>query len=238
MRKLIGLRHGIAMLIMLLLLQGCSMLSSNRNGDDWLELVHAGLTAEDDFRFTGSVAMGFQDGPDLTPYSFEGTITGHHQVALHAQQSSNLVRNPINELDFIVKNYDQANILYDGLDDSRERHIVVLEVHATEAAATKRITDQLQEEMANVTLQAISQAEMESKQVEKVTKEANLATEELDQMLKSLQANLTYTLTIDALSAKPLKMDENMIMNYEKKQSVLSEYRKTAIIFDMSGYTK
>lgn len=218
-------------------LVGCSILTSNRSGSDWLELAYAGLIAEDNYRFTGSVASGFENGPELTPYSFEGTISHHKQIAMYAEESNSMVKNPLSEFEFMVKNYSEAKIQYDGPDDENKKHIVVLQVLGDDQAVTSRLKEQLRQELANVTLGAITQAEEAKADVKKITNAANQATEELEAMLKSLNASLTYTLTIDAMSARPTKMEENMTMTYEKASSRLNEFRKTNIKFDMSGYS-
>lgn len=220
----------------ILLLVGCSVLTSNRSGSDWIELAYSGLVAEDNYRFTGSVASGFENGPQMTPYSFEGIISDHKQIALYAEESSSLVKNPMSEFEFMVKNYSEAKVIYDGVDEENNKHIVVVQVIGDEAAVTARLKEQLRQELSNVTIGAISQAEVTKKNVTEIKNVASEATEELEAMLNSLDANLTYTITIDAKSARPVKMDEHMSMTYEKAASKLKEFRKTNIIFYMSGY--
>ncbi|HIW32315.1 MAG TPA: hypothetical protein IAA29_05970 [Candidatus Paenibacillus intestinavium] len=217
------------------ILQGCSVLSSNRSGDEWLKLVHAGITAEDDFRFDGSVAMGFTDGVALTPYAFEGEIQGHKQIALYVEQSNSLVRNPINDFDFIASNYNDVEVVYEGLAQDQQQSIVVLHVVSDEAAATARLRDQLRQELSNVTLRAIGAAEEGSASVKLVQAEARAAETTLDEMLKELNVSMKYTITIDKLKAKPVKMEEYVDLQYKKNGSVLNEYRKTIIKFDLHG---
>jgi|GEM_PF-1116104 len=217
------------------LLQGCSLINGNRTGDDWLELVHAGITAEDDFRFDGSVAMGFTDGMELSPYSFEGEIQRHKQIALYVKEKNSLVRNPVNDLDFIATHYSNIDIVYEGLDKDQEQSIVVIQVTADEEAATSRWKDQLEQELATVTLQAVGAAEEGNGNVKLVQQEASAAETTLSEMLKELKVSMKYTITIDKLKAKPLKMEEYVNLQYKKKGSLLSEYRKTNIKFDLNG---
>lgn len=238
MRRISQWKIGIMLLLVLVMLQGCGMLTSQRTGADWLDLVHAGIIAEDDFRFDGSVVMGVRGGVELSPYSFEGEILGHKQVALHVEQSNSLVRNPVQDLDFLEANYQDAEVLYKGLDDNGENKIVVLQVTVKPEAATARWKEQLKQELSNVTLQAITTAETNNRNIKLVKQEASTASTALDQLLEKLKVSMTYTIAIDSLRAKPLKMDENVEMQYEKGGSMLNEYRKTNIKFDLDGSKK
>ncbi|MCR8656089.1 hypothetical protein [Paenibacillus endoradicis] len=231
----INWRIRVTIILCAVLLQGCSIITGNRTGDDWLELVHAGITAEDDFRFDGSVAMGFTDGIALTPYSFEGEIQSHKQIALYVKEKNSLVRNPVNDLDFIAMNYSNAEIVYEGLDKEQEQSIVVIQVTADEEAATSRWKDQLEQELTSVTIQAIGAAEEGSSNVKLVQQEAREAEAALAEMLKELKVSMKYTITIDKLRAKPLKMEEYVDLHYKKNGSPLNEYRKTNIKFDLDG---
>lgn len=231
----INRRSIVTVILCVVLLQGCSIITGNRSGDDWLELVHAGITAEDDFRFDGSVAMGFTDGIALAPYSFEGEIQRHKQIALFVKEGNSLVRNPVNDLDFIATNYSNVDIMYEGLDKDQEKSIVVIQVTADEEAATKRWKDHLEQELSSVTIQAIGAAEEAGGNVKLVEQQSREAETALTEMLKELKVSMTYTITIDKLKAKPLKMEEYANLQYKKNGSLLNEYRKTNIKFDLSG---
>lgn len=228
-------RISVTIILCTVLLQGCSIATSNRSAERWLELVHAGITAEDDFRFDGSVAMGFTDGIELAPYSFEGEIRGHKQIALYVNQSNSLVRNPINDFDFIASNYKNVEIIYEGLTEDQQQSIVVLRTIADEEAATARLRDQLQQELSQVTLQAIGAAAEGNSDVKLIQQEADAAETTLKEMLKELNVGMKYTITIDKLRAKPLKMEEYVELQYKKNGSLQSEYRKTNVKFDLDG---
>ncbi|GIP14449.1 hypothetical protein J40TS1_00910 [Paenibacillus montaniterrae] len=222
------------MLICCVIVAACSMVTGNRSAEQWLSLVRSGMIAEDNFRFSGSVVMGFEDGVALAPFAFQGEIEAHKQIALHAEQSSSFVHNPVNELEFIADHAEQSEIVYNGLDESKERNIVVLNVKLNEQAVTERWKDQLQQELNNVSLQAIASAKEEGKHLALVQQEADHAQRELEQMLQQLKVSAQYEITIDTVRAVELEMKELVNMNYMKDGAMIKEYRKSNITFDLT----
>lgn len=222
------------MLICCVIVAACSMISGNRSAEEWLSLVHSGMIAEDDFRFSGSVVMGFEEGNALAPFAFEGEIEKHKQIAMHAEQSSSFVHNPVNELDFIVDNIAQAEIVSNNSNESAEGNIVVVAVDVIPEAATTRWKDQLRQELSNVSLQALTAAKDQNKHLLLVQQEVESSQQELEQLLKQLEVTAHYEITIDPVRAVALQMKEHVNMNYVKEGSAIKEYRKSNITFDLS----
>jgi len=224
----------IGVLICCVFVAACSIISGNRTAEEWLELVHAGMIAEDDFRFSGSVVMGFDEGVALAPFAFEGQIEKHKQIAMHAQQSSSFVHNPVNDLDFIVENIEHAEIIHNGLDEEKEKNIVVISVEVKPEAATERWKNQLQQELNNVSLQVLSTAQKDRQLVEALKKEVERSEQELERLLEQLKVKTHYEITIDTTRIVALHMNEQVNMTYVKEGAEVKEYRKSNITFDLT----
>lgn len=224
----------IGILFICLIVAGCGIITGNRTAEQWLSLVYSGMIAEDDFHFSGSVVMGYDEGVALEPFAFNGEIEKHKQIALHADQSSSFVHNPIDELKFIVNNYEKAEIMYEGLDESNTRNIVVITAEVASESASERWKNQLQQELDNVTLQALTAAKEQGKHLVLIEQEIDKAQAELRQLLEQLEVSESVEITIDKLRAVALNMKENVIMNYVKDGRNVKEYRKSNVTFDLT----
>lgn len=217
-----------------IIIAACSIITDNRTADEWLELLRAGVVAEDDFRFSGTVVMGFEDGVALQPFAFEGEIEQHKQIAMFAEQSNSFVSNPVNEIDFIAQNYTEANVTYNGLDESEQSKIIVLDVTVDPKAATTRWKELLKKELSNVTLDALTRAKDHNKHLALVQQEVDRSQQELEQMLKELNVAMNVEITIDPSRIVPLQLNEHVSMNYIKDGVDIKEFRKSNIKFDLS----
>jgi len=224
----------IGMLACCVIIAACSIVTGNRTAEDWLELVHAGMVAEDDFRFSGTVVMGFEDGVALNPFAFEGEIEKHKQIALYAEQSNSFVNNPVNEMDFIAQNYSEAIVAYNGLDESEQNNIVVLDVTVDSNAATARWKELLKQELSNVTLEALTNAKDQNKHLALIQQEVDRSQQELEQLLKQLEVGMKVEITIDPTRIVPLQINENISMDYIKDGINIKEFRKSKIKFDLT----
>jgi len=224
----------IGMLACCVIIAACSIVTGNRSAEDWLELVNAGMIAEDDFRFSGTVVMGFEDGVALNPFAFEGEIEKHKQIALYAEQSNSFVSNPVNEMDFIARNYSEATIAYSGLDASGQNNIVVLDVTIDPNAATARWKERLKQELSNVALEALTNAKDQNKHLALIQQEVDRSQQELEDMLKQLGVAMKSEITIDPSRIVPLQMKEHITMDYVKDGRSIKEFRKSTVKFDLS----
>lgn len=224
----------IGMLACCVIIAACSIVTGNRSAEDWLDLVNAGMIAEDDFRFSGTVVMGFEDGVALNPFAFEGEIEKHKQIALFAEQSNSFVSNPVNEMDFIARNYSEATIAYSGLDESEQNNIVVLDVTIDPNAATARWKERLKQELSNVALEALTNAKDQNKHLALIQQEVDRSQQELEDMLKQLGVAMKSEITIDPSRIVPLQMKEHITMDYVKDGRKIKEFRKSTVKFDLS----
>lgn len=224
----------IGMFACCLIIAACSIVTGNRSAEEWLDLVHAGMVAEDDFRFSGTVVMGFEDGVALNPFAFEGEIEKHKQIALYAEQSNSFVNNPVNEMDFIAQNYSEAEVTYNGLDESQQNNIVVLAVTVDQKAATARWKELLKQELSNVTMEALTSAKDQNKHLVLIQQEVDRSQQELEEMLKQLNVAMKVEITIDPTRIVPLQMNEHVTMDYMKDEIKIKEFRKSNIKFDLS----
>ncbi|MFC6331287.1 hypothetical protein ACFP56_01515 [Paenibacillus septentrionalis] len=224
----------IGVLACCVIIAACSIVTGNRTAEQWLELLQAGVVAEDNFRFSGTVVMGFEDGLALTPFAFNGEIEEHKQIALHAEQSSSLVHNPVNEIEFIAQHYKEAEITHNGLDEAHASNIVVLQVQVDEKAATERWKELLKQELSNVGLEALTSAKEQNKHLALVQQEIDRSQRELEEMLNKLNVEMQVELTIDPSRIVPLQMNENITMKYVKDGMDIHEFRKSNIKFDLS----
>jgi len=224
----------IGMLACCVIIAACSIVTGNRSAEDWLDLVNAGMVAEDDFRFSGTVVMGFEDGVALNPFAFEGEIEKHKQIALYAEQPNSFVNNPVNEMDFIARNYSEATIAYNGLDESEQNNIVILDVTVDPNAATVRWKERLKQELSNVTLEALTSAKDQKKHLALVQQEVDRSQQELEDMLKQLGVTMKAEITIDPTRIVPLQMKEHITMDYVKDSVKIKEFRKSTVKFDLT----
>jgi len=225
-------KKGLVLLFCCVLLSSCGMAANERTADQWLTLSYSGLTGKDDYRFTGSILQGFENGVSLTPHVFEGVVQQHKQMRLNSEVADGMIHNPASELDFLVNNYDSVVISKFTVDEVTLRKQVLLHIVEKEVASTKRWKEQLREELTSVSISVASEA-AEQNVKKKLQVEIDTSQKELEAILETLKVNAEYDLLIDMLTLLPTKLDGQIKLQYRKDDVPYSEYRTSNIRFDM-----
>lgn len=226
----------IVLVVISIMLTACGTTSKQRTAEQWLMLAQSGLVGKDDYRFTGSILQGFENGVSLVPFSFEGEVQEHRHITLHSESADTLIRNPAVDLDFLIKNYDVATIAKYTTDEATMRSQVLLHIIEKEEATTRRWKEQLKEELASITMSVTSEAaENNSKKKRQLQSEIDKGHQELEAMLQTLKVTAEYDLLVDTMSLLPTKLDGHIKLQYTKDDIPYSEYRTTNIRFDMFG---
>ncbi|OMF37546.1 hypothetical protein BK133_05710 [Paenibacillus sp. FSL H8-0548] len=222
-------KHAIAVKIIVissfLTMTGCGNVDAKRTPEEWLSLSYSGLAATDQYAFTGSMSIKTAAGLEFKPEIFEGKVVDHKQLTLQSNSEDPLHWNPVQVLGALNNNNEEIRI---AASDTKESETVTLLIKEHSDTSKKRWEQRLRNELDE--LVAAAPAEGSPGRQEWMAELAH-SREQLETMLKSMEAATEYELTIDRDRLLPLKMEEKTTFSYTYGKQPVSESRYTTVRF-------
>ncbi|MFD0587945.1 hypothetical protein ACFQZE_08005 [Paenibacillus sp. GCM10027627] len=220
---------GVSLLLVLtVLLAGCTSLGK-RSPEEWLSLSYSGLAAMDQYAFSGSMSIGVENGVVIKPQMFDGKVVNHKQLTIQSDKSEPLNWNPVEVLKSLSNTHESVEIVADGELDPSGAETLTLRVQEQSGVSKERWSRMLKGQMEQLGLQQTQRgAGAAGAEKSKLLKNAS---NELNEMLNTLEVQTQYDIVIDKRKLVPLKVEEKANFLYHRKEKQVKEFRHALVRF-------
>jgi hypothetical protein len=237
----LSLTGGIAALSLILLLSGCRPGVRSMSADKAFALSASALSGSDRYGLTGVVSIFDPNGVRSGTTRYQGEVTGHGKFNLHRMEGASLVRTravaggsssfqPLQLLSDVQ--HHTADVTY--ADHAYENDTVRLQVKLTDAAANKRIADDLRSELRSLRgdMKKRSLKPAQRKQAEAALDRAD---RRLNEALSTLKVTTVCLWTADRNTWFPRQMTEDTRLSYQWNGRTYREKRVSETNFLRGG---
>lgn len=227
-------------LIALLLMAGCAAPSDDKSPEELLSLSVAGLSGIDHYLFSGATGIAIADGNMPQPLTFKGVVEDHNRIRMSAGLNGSTgegmpFHHPLKLLEHIQAHADTITLM----PSQSGNRTATLRVELDGASARRQWSERLRGEFDKVAGTGRGNAKGKTALANQVNastdlerewrKEVDRSRRRLDEMLRTLNVQSTYTVIVDRVKMLPLRLQEQTQLHYEAGGEPYKESRKTDI---------